>query len=125
MSNQEHSVLLTGDIEKRSEQKLVQHYPKKLASTVLIAPHPGSKTSSTQAFINAVMPKIVLFPAGYLNRYHFPNKVVLKRYSEKGSEIYSTAKSGAISVHFQPRQKPKITTWRQQGKRIWTTVPTD
>jgi competence protein ComEC len=125
VSNQEHSVLLTGDIEKRSEQKLIQHYPKKLASTVLIAPHHGSETSSTQAFINAVMPKIVLFPAGYLNRYHFPNKVVLKRYSEKGSEIYSTAKSGAISVHFQPRQKPKITTWRQQGKRIWTTVPTD
>jgi competence protein ComEC len=125
VSNQEHSLLLTGDIEKLSEQKLIQRYPKKLASTVLIAPHHGSKTSSTQAFINAVKPKIVLFPAGFLNRYHFPNQAVLKRYIDKGSEIYSTAESGAISVQFIPRQKPKINTWRRQGKRIWTTVPTD
>lgn len=125
VSNEEHSLLLTGDIEKPSEQKLIQRYAKNIASTVLIAPHHGSNTSSTRTFINAVKPDIVLFPAGYLNRYHFPNQAVLKRYAEIGAKRYSTAKSGAISVHFQPSSEPKINTWRQQGKRIWTAVPTD
>ena len=125
VSNEEHSLLLTGDIEKPSEQKLIQRYAKNLASTVLIAPHHGSKTSSTQAFINAVKPNIVLFPTGYLNRYHFPNQAVLKRYAGIDAKMYSTAKSGAIFVHFQPPSKPKINSWRQQGKRIWTAVPTD
>ena len=125
VSNEEHSLLLNGDIEKPSEQKLIQRYAKNLASTVLISPHHGSKTSSTQAFINAVKPNIVLFPTGYLNRYHFPNQAVLKRYAGIDAKMYSTAKSGAIFVHFQPPSKPKINSWRQQGKRIWTAVPTD
>ncbi|MFT7235200.1 MAG: competence protein ComEC [Methylophagaceae bacterium] len=125
VSNGQHSVLLTGDIEKQAEQKIVHRYQQNLASTVLVAPHHGSKTSSTQKFVNAVNPQFVLFPAGYLNRYHFPNITVLERYLEMGAIPYSTARSGAISIHFQTDTKPEINTWRHQGKRIWTSVAID
>lgn len=125
VSNMQQSVLLTGDIEKKTELKLIQQYPKKLASSVLIAPHHGSKTSSTQPFIDAVAPQFVLFPAGYLNRYHFPNEVILKRYLKAGVTPYISGESGAISMHFQHNKKPIINTWRQQQKKIWTRIPTE
>jgi len=125
VSNGEHSVLLPGDIEKQTERKLVQHYPKKLASTVLIAPHHGSNTSSTMDFIDTVNPSVVLFPTAYLNRYHFPSKKVQKRYENRHIPSYSTGRSGALSIHFQPNKKLKIMSYREQSKKIWTSVPTD
>ena len=125
VSNHEQSVLLPGDIEKQTERKLIQLYSEKLASTVLIAPHHGSNTSSTTDFINAINPTVVLFPAAYLNRYRFPSKKVQKRYKNKNIVSYSTGKAGALSIHFQSGEKLKIKSWRQQSKKIWTSVPTD
>lgn len=125
VSNHEQSVLLPGDIEKQTERKLIQLYSEKLASTVLIAPHHGSNTSSTTDFINAINPTVVLFPAAYLNRYHFLSKKVQKHYKNKNIVSYSTGKAGALSIHFQSGEKLKKKSWRQQSKKIWTSVPTD
>src|SRR5439155_14595946 len=55
------SVLLTGDIEARSEMELLRRNPDALPADVLIVPHHGSRTSSTPAFIEAVAPAVAVF----------------------------------------------------------------
>ncbi len=125
VSNQSHSVLLSGDIEQQAESQLIKRYPEQLKSTILVAPHHGSNTSSTAAFINAVDAKIVLYPAGYLNRYHFPSQQVQRRYQQQETIGYNTAQHGAILLHLKQQNSPQLTTWRQAAKKVWTTAATD
>src|SRR5699024_1088004 len=66
-SGKQH-VLIAGDIERSAEQKLVAINAHKLSATILVAPHHGSLSSSSPAFIAAVHPKNVLFAVGYRNR---------------------------------------------------------
>ena len=93
---QQH-LLLTGDIEQPVEQFLLAHEAKFLPAQVLVAPHHGSKTSSSQAFLKQVQPRYVLYPVGYLNRFHFPSSSVVARYRAIGAQAFSTASSGAIT----------------------------
>ena len=94
------SLLLTGDIERPSEIYLVKHTGRQLKATVLVAPHHGSKTSSTTAFIAKVHPQYVLYPTGFLNRFHFPNTIVQLRYQQAGVQSFDTAKDGAVFIAF-------------------------
>ncbi len=77
------SALLTGDIEKAEEASLVTLHGSALKSDVLIVPHHGSKTSSTEAFLDAVKPNVAVFQAGYRNRFGHPANEVLGRYRER------------------------------------------
>ena len=97
------SVLLPGDIESTTESSLLAHHASRLASTVLVAPHHGSKTSSTPAFVQAVHPRYVIFATGYLNRFRFPSQVVVNRFKKNGSKMYNTAVGGAIKVRISAR----------------------
>ncbi len=91
-----NQILLTGDIEKSAEKYLVSYAAEQLKSTVLVAPHHGSKTSAEDSFIEAVNPAYVLFPVGYRNRYHFPNKTVVEKYQHRNTTQYDTVEDGAI-----------------------------
>jgi competence protein ComEC len=99
-------ILLTGDIEKISEQYLVNFSALDLAADILIAPHHGSKTSALDEFIKAVDPKVVLFPVGYRNRYHLPNLCVLKKYQNLGVDYYDTVHDGAIQFQLTKTSSP-------------------
>lgn len=94
------SLLLTGDIEKEAERKLVMEQSKKLQSDILQVPHQGSKTSSTEAFLNAVDPDLALLSTGYLNRFNHPHDVVSERYMKREIPMFNTAYKGAITVLF-------------------------
>jgi competence protein ComEC len=91
----ERSVLLTGDIERDQEAQLVAAVSERLRSDVLIAPHHGSRTSSTAAFLDAVHPRIAVFQAGYRNRFGHPAPDVLERYRERGIRIVASPNCGA------------------------------
>ena len=74
------SFLFTGDIEKIAEQELLKTLDKnELKSTILKVAHHGSKTSTTQQFLEAVKPQIVLIGVGENNKFGHPNKEVLER----------------------------------------------
>ncbi|MDE2365691.1 MAG: DNA internalization-related competence protein ComEC/Rec2, partial [Betaproteobacteria bacterium] len=73
------SVLLPADIEKQSEYQLLAQAGQALRSTVLVAPHHGSKTSSTDEFIHQVDPRLVIFTVGYRNRFGHPRDAVVER----------------------------------------------
>lgn len=91
-------ILLSGDIEAKAEQYLLKKYGHQIQSAVLVAPHHGSCTSSTEEFVKTVAPREVIFSAGFYNRYHFPAREVIDRYRRLGSELWTTAEQGAILV---------------------------
>ena len=59
---------------RNRERRLLQQHPEKLPATLLVVPHHGSKTSSTQAFVTAVHPHYAVFTVGYRNRFGHPGK---------------------------------------------------
>lgn len=115
------SALLPGDIEKHGEQALVQHYGEELKSDILLVPHHGSRTSSSQPFIDAVSPKYAVFSVGFHNRYGFPVQDIVQRYTTVESEILRTDWNGAIL--FRNGDAPIL--WRQHEEQLWTSKATE
>ncbi|MCF6336797.1 MAG: DNA internalization-related competence protein ComEC/Rec2 [Gammaproteobacteria bacterium] len=116
----EHSVLLTGDIERAAEYELVQMLGDRLASDVLVAPHHGSRTSSTPVFLDAVSPTVALFPVGYRNRYGFPKAQIVQRYVDRQVRLFDTAQHGAIELQLGSETGlDRVITHRQQAARYW------
>ena len=91
------SFLLAADIEAEAEDYLVGHAPP-LASVVLKVPHHGSKTSTTQGFLDHVDPTVAVISSGETNRYGHPHQEVVARLEEAvGVEgLYRTARDGSI-----------------------------
>ncbi len=119
-------LLLTGDIETRIERQLVKEFGPSLRANVLVAPHHGSRTSSTLRFINEVEPEIVLFPAGFANRFGFPKLDIIERYRRQGAEILITGRDGAIRVELgHPGKLPGISRFRQDSRRYWQQTTAD
>ena len=94
------SMLLPADIEKKSEYELVEDAGDALASTVLVAPHHGSKTSSTNEFVSLVNPRLVIFTVGYRNPFGHPRSEVVERYQRVGSRVLRSDMDGAVSLRF-------------------------
>jgi competence protein ComEC len=90
--------LLTGDILARAENTLVQRRGGDLASTVLFAPHHGSRSSSSDGLVASVKPEVVVISAGAGNRFGFPHPEVTDRYRGAGCRIFYTGTHGAISM---------------------------
>ena len=97
------SILFTGDIEEKAENKILSLYSdnlEELKSTILKVAHHGSKTSTTKAFLEAVKPQIALIGVGEDNNFGHPNSGVIERLESIGCEIYRTDKYGEISIKF-------------------------
>ena len=79
------SMLFTGDIEKIAEQEIIYQYKNTniLNSTILKVAHHGSKTSSTQEFLNLIKPKIAIIGVGEDNTFGHPNKNIIERLQNK------------------------------------------
>jgi len=90
-------LLLTGDIEKKIEKALVNSKIN-LQSDILKVPHHGSKTSSTQDFINAVNPIVAIIQAGRENSYGHPHKSVLERLNLNNIAIFRNDQDGDIKI---------------------------
>ncbi|PWF44683.1 DNA internalization-related competence protein ComEC/Rec2 [Massilia glaciei] len=97
-----HSLLLAADIEALQEAQLVAGAAGSLRANVLLAPHHGSGTSSTPAFLAAVHPELALFQVGYRNRYKHPKAQVYALYGARGIRRLRSDQSGAISLQFGP-----------------------
>jgi len=113
------SILLTGDIESAAEHYLVGHRAAELSADVLVAPHHGSHSSSSAAFIDAVAPHYVLYPVGYLNRFHFPNREVAARYAARHITALDTARNGAILIDLDAGGIHRPRGYRQLARHYW------
>ncbi len=86
------TVLLPGDIEAPGEESLDPG-----PVTLLKAPHHGSRTSSSPAFLARVRPRHVVFCVGLDNRFGFPHGEVVERYRALGARCHRTDLEGAIT----------------------------
>ncbi|WP_322401894.1 DNA internalization-related competence protein ComEC/Rec2 [Massilia luteola] len=100
ISNGHRTLLLAGDIEAAQEAALLGRARNRLRADVLLAPHHGSGTSSTLAFLQAVRPEVAIFQVGYRNRYHHPKPEVYERYGTLGVARLRTDEAGALTFDF-------------------------
>ena len=105
------SILFTGDIEEIAEKRLCELYSgtDKLEAFVLKVAHHGSKTSSSEEFLELVKPKIALIGVGKNNNFGHPNIDVIERLENMGSKIYRTDNCGEIIIRIN-REKLQIHT---------------
>ena len=99
-----HSFLLTGDVERQIEREMLnanelQH------SDVLKVAHHGSRTSSTQEFLDAVSPAFAVISDGFENSYGHPHAAVIERLEQHHAAILRTDQQG-------------LTTIRSDGRRL-------
>ncbi|WP_078394021.1 MBL fold metallo-hydrolase [Shouchella patagoniensis] len=91
------SFLFTGDAEISAEEEMIAR-EHELASTILSVPHHGSDTSSSIAFLEAVVPEIAVYSAGKDNSYGHPHEEVLTNLEASGAIIYGTDRDGTVLV---------------------------
>ncbi|MDH3400864.1 MAG: ComEC/Rec2 family competence protein [Chromatiales bacterium] len=116
------SVLFTGDIPASVERALLSGQPC-LGVDVLIAPHHGSGTSSSAGLVKASSPYLVIFAAGFNNRWGFPLESVVNRWHRVGSKTVVTGQTGAVTVRFTGGEDGEISLERMRNKRIWRAGP--
>jgi competence protein ComEC len=109
------SILLPGDIEAAAERRLLAVHGARLQSDVVLAPHHGSKTSSTSEFVQTVKPQIVIYSAGWKNHFRHPRPEVVERYEEIGARQFVTGNLGALTVE----PSLNVREWRRVAARFW------
>lgn len=100
----QHAFLFPGDIMAMGEKALTAAAGDNLKSTVLMSPHHGSGSSSTQLLMEQVDPDLVVVSCGWMNRFRFPDRAVLQRYESMGAEILRTDINGAIQIWTDGRE---------------------
>ena len=114
------AVLLAGDIESGQEKQLLSLIgPRALRADVLLAPHHGSRTSSSPEFLDAVAPSLAVFQVGYRNRYRHPNPQVLARYEARSIGVLRSDAHAAIEIRLRPGQAPAVHRFRVDTPRYW------
>ncbi|HYM24134.1 MAG TPA: ComEC/Rec2 family competence protein [Vicinamibacterales bacterium] len=91
------SVLLTGDIGKDVERRLLRRLQPSRLRVVKI-PHHGSATSSTEDFVRALRPAVAVVSVGRANHFGHPVEEVMRRYADAGAEVFRTDRDGAVTV---------------------------
>ncbi|MFA0812230.1 DNA internalization-related competence protein ComEC/Rec2 [Microbulbifer epialgicus] len=118
-------LLLTGDIGTVVERRLQQAYPWLAPVDILVAPHHGSKTSSSEALLAWAKPKRVIFSAGFRHHFGHPHADVVARYQDVGAQIFSTAQSGAIEFFWsEDFLEPEI-YYGRSAPRFWYASHSD
>ncbi|WP_246182155.1 ComEC/Rec2 family competence protein [Pandoraea capi] len=122
VSSRRHSALLAADAEAPQERAMLLRGGAAPASTVrsdiLLAPHHGSSTSSTPAFVAAVSPRHVVFQAGYRNKFGHPKAPVMERYRAIGARLWQSVAHGGVRFSTAP-DGIEVQAYREQYRRYW------
>ncbi len=92
------TLLIPGDIEGGVETALRHNIREGLESDLVIIPHHGSRSSSTEGFVQEVSPRYAIVSTGYRNHYGFPDSDVVGRWRSVGAEVLNTAELGAVEL---------------------------
>jgi competence protein ComEC len=133
------SILLAGDLPAKQEKllvkRLLQHrlgaiddrsgdLGAELGADVLLAAHHGSKSSTSQEFLDDVRPRLVVIQSGFRNRYGHPHPDVLQRII---APVVRTDRQGQIALrwgaptdlHLTDRKMPQVTDFWRKNRRYW------
>lgn len=103
--------LFPGDVEENAETALVAS-GETLRADVLKVPHQGSRTSSTEPFLQEVRPRVAVLSVGRTNPFGHPHRQTLERYERLRVRVYRTDQDGAVTVASDGR-----TLWVQTMRR--------
>jgi competence protein ComEC len=125
--NKNNSLWLTGDVEKQGEEQILERLDQIALNTmgdrelIFMAPHHGSKTSSSIGLLTKLSPNIAFAQNGYRNRYGHPHPTVTARYEDLGIPFYQTPLTGAQVWLFRSHQRlsNKAVFWRQENRGLW------
>lgn len=92
------TVLFTGDAELGAEAALLDRCARCLSADVLKLGHHGSRTSSSEPFLEAVRPTHAIASVGPANHFGFPHPEVVARLKARGVSIFRTDRDGAVTV---------------------------
>jgi competence protein ComEC len=106
-----HAFLLPGDAEKQIEWDMLDRHALPRLDVLKVAHH-GSKTSSTEEFLNAVSPAFAIVSAGFENSYGHPNPDVLTRLERHRAVVLRTDLDGLVTVRSDGR---KLSVWTNNG----------
>lgn len=97
-------VMITGDLLEEDETAMVEYYGQsdKLKCHVLKVGHHGSRSSSSEAFLEAVDPEIAVIQVGRNNLYGHPHREVLERLEKRKIKVYRTDVNGAVGIRLRP-----------------------
>ncbi|MDR0840627.1 MAG: MBL fold metallo-hydrolase [Christensenellaceae bacterium] len=94
------AILLTGDAEAHAEEAMLANLSRaRFAATVLCLGHHGSSTSTTDAFLRAVNPSLVIASVGAGNSYGHPHAQTLEKLRKQGIPLLRTDESGTIHIY--------------------------
>ena len=103
-------MLFTGDIEEIAEKEILKNVSKNiLKSDILKIPHHGSKTSSTDKFLECVNSKIALIGVGK-NNFGHPSEEVIERLKSKNIKVYRTDLNGEIEIRVNNKNRINVKT---------------
>ncbi len=114
-----HTFLLGGDIERQIEWRMFEANELDHADVLKVAHH-GSKTSSTEQFLNAVNPTFAVISAGFENSYGHPHRDVVERLEQHHSEVLRTDRQGLITIRSDGR---RLTVETYQGNPAAQLAP--
>ncbi|MEN9397787.1 MAG: hypothetical protein RLZ81_2317 [Pseudomonadota bacterium] len=116
VSTRQQAALLVGDIEAEQEASLLQRGAN-LKADLLLVPHHGSKTSSSERFVEVVAPRIALVQSGYRNRFGHPAPSVVARYDGLGIRLVDSPHCGAAT--WRSAQPELLQCQRESNRRYW------
>ena len=109
------TILLTGDASEKVEEAVVKDNPN-LQFSILKAGHHGSRTSSGEALLKLVQPRLAFISCGKHNHYGHPSPETLARLKANGAIIFRTDQDGQIRLRFT-REKLEVTTRLTKRKK--------
>lgn len=123
VGNGRESVLLPGDIGVAQERALLANWPddETVQLSGIFMPHHGSRSSSSQALLQATQPRWAVAQAGYRNRYNHPHPEVVARYERLGAEVFQSPHCGAWT--WESSDPDRFDCTRIDSARYWRRRP--
>ena len=111
------TILLTGDASEKVEEAVVHAHPN-LQFSILKAGHHGSRTSSGEALLTLVQPRLAFISCGKHNHYGHPNPETLARLRATGAIIFRTDQDGQIRLRLTGEKLEVTTTLTKRKKEL-------
>ena len=110
---------MPGDVGARVEARLLSDLAD-VAVDLMIVPHHGSRTSSSEPFVAAASARWAVFAAAVGNRWRFPDPGVAARWRASGAGTWMTGREGALTFEFPPGDPPRlVAVERARRCRYW------
>jgi competence protein ComEC len=116
VKNADQSAWLSGDLDAARETRLALDRPE-LRATVMLAPHHGSRTSSSPVLLNTLRPQWVVVQSGYRNRFGHPAPEVLDRYRQRDIPWVNSPECGA--ARWSSAEPGVVHCQRDELRRYW------